>query len=115
MPVRPLVFGCQVTHLVDKVLTMIVAQPLRPDHAVQVGLHEFLYEIDLFKELETGRLENVENGDDVFVAKVPKKLDLAEGAETKHGVVKGGDALDGDLALRGLVDGRAGGRQRVRQ
>ena len=33
------------------------------------------------------------------MVKVAKELDLAEGAEAKHGVVEGGDALDGDAAL----------------
>lgn len=36
---------------------------------------------------------------------VAKKFDFAEGAETKHGVVEGGDAFDGDLALGGDVEG----------
>jgi len=94
-------------YLVDEILTVVVAQTLRSDHAVEVGLHELLDEIDIPERLEAGRLEDVEDGDDVFVAKVAEQLDLAEGAQTEHGVVKRRDALDGDLALRRLVHGRA--------
>ncbi len=35
------------TDLVNEVLTMIVTQILCPDNAVQIGLHQFLDEIDL--------------------------------------------------------------------
>jgi hypothetical protein len=31
------------TDLVDEILTMIVTQFLRPDHSVEVRLHQFLY------------------------------------------------------------------------
>ena len=34
-----------------------------------------------------------------FVAKVAEQLDLAEGAQTEHGVVERRDALYDDLAL----------------
>ena len=85
--------------MVDKVLAVVVAQSLRSDDAVQVGLHELLHEIDVSELLEAGRLEDVEDGDDVFVAKVTEQLDLAESAQTEHGVVEWGDALYGDLAL----------------
>jgi hypothetical protein len=50
--VRPLVFERHVAHLVDNVLTMIVAQPLRPDNEVQVRFHELLHEISLLTGLE---------------------------------------------------------------
>ena len=33
------------------------------------------------------------------MVEVAEELDLAKGTEAKHGVVEGGDALDGDLAL----------------
>ena len=36
---------------------------------------------------------------------VAEELDLAEGAEAKHGMVKGRDALDGHLALGRDVHG----------
>lgn len=41
------------------------------------------------------------------MVEVPEKLDLAERSEAEHAMVERGDALYGDLALRGLVDGRA--------
>lgn len=75
---------------------------------MQVGLHQLLDEIHVSEQLETRRLEDVENGDDVLVAKVAEKFDLAEGAQTKHGMVKGRDTLDRDLSLGRVVDGRAG-------
>lgn len=74
---------------------------------MQVGLHQLLDEIDVFEQLETGRLKDVEDRDNVLMAKVPEKLDLAKGAQTKHGMVERGDTLYGDLPLRWLVDGRA--------
>ena len=86
---------------------MIVAERLRPDDPVEVCFHQFLDEVYFFKVLEGRRAENVEDGDDVLVVKVPEQPDLSEGAQTKHGVVKGGDTLDGDLSLRGEVHRRA--------
>jgi hypothetical protein len=58
-------------------------------------------------DAKAGQLEDVEDGDDVFVAKVAEELDLAEAAQTVHGVVERGDALYRDLALGGLVHGGA--------
>ena len=68
---------------------MVVAQSLRSDDVVQVGLHELLHGIDVSEQLKAGRLEDVEDGDDVFVAKVTEQPDLAECAQTEHGVVEG--------------------------
>lgn len=39
---------------------------------------------------------------------MPEQLDLAQGAETEHGVVEGRDALDCDLATGRYVHRRAG-------
>ena len=44
---------------------------------------------------------------DSRLAKEFEELELSECAETEHGVVKGGDLLDGDLAAGRSVDGRA--------
>lgn len=89
---------------------MIVAECLCADDAMEVGLHELLDEIDLPELCEARGLEDVEDGDDVLVVEVAEKLDLAEGAETEHGVVEGGDSLYGDLALGGDVERGAGGK-----
>ena len=51
-----------------KALEVVVAQSLRSDDVVQVGLHELLHEIDVPEQLEAGRLEDVEDGDNIFVA-----------------------------------------------
>lgn len=59
---------------------MIVAQFLSSDNAMQVSLHQLLDEIYVFEQLETGRLKDIKNGDDIFVAKMPEKFDLAKGA-----------------------------------
>lgn len=93
---------------------MIVAKLLGADDTVKVRLHEFLHEVDLFEFLETGRAEDIEDGDDVLVMKVPEELDLAEGAEAEHGVIEGRYTLDGDLALGRDVDGGAAENVRVR-
>ena len=44
---------------------------------------------------------------DACLAEEFEELELSECAETEHGVVKGGDLLDGDLAAGRSVDGRA--------
>lgn len=91
-------------YLVDKILTVVIGQRLCPDDPMKISLHEFLYEIDLAKVMDILWPEDVEDGDDVLVVKVAEELDLAQGAETEHGVVEGGDALDGDLATGRDVD-----------
>lgn len=40
---------------------------------------------------------------------MPKQLDLAQSTLAEHGMVKGSNALDGDLCTRGNVHGRPGG------
>lgn len=95
------------TDLVYEVLAMIVAKLLGADDTVKVRLHEFLDEVDLLELLETGRTQDVEDGDDILVMKVTEELDLAEGAEAEHGVIEGCYALDGDLALGRDMDGGA--------
>ena len=44
---------------------------------------------------------------DAGLAEELEELELAEGAETEHGVVEGCDLLDGDLATARSVDGGA--------
>nr|GAT50808.1 predicted protein [Mycena chlorophos] len=73
---------------------------------MEVRLHELLDQVDLCELGDGWRAEDVEDCDDVFVVEVAEELNLAEGAETEHGVVEGGYALDGDLAASGVVDGR---------
>lgn len=51
------------TSLVDKVLAMIVAQVLRPDHPVQVGLEQFLHDVNLLEFVERFGLADVQDGD----------------------------------------------------
>lgn len=95
------------TYLIDEVLTMVVAEHLRTYDAMHIGLHEFLHQIDLFELVEGWWAENVEDGNDVLVMKVPEEFDLAQSTETKHGMVKGGDTLDSDFALGREVHRRA--------
>ena len=47
----------------------------------------------------------------IFVVEVLQQLDLSQGPQTEHGVVKGGNLFDGDLLACGLVDGGAGWMQ----
>ena len=86
---------------------MIVAKLLGADDTVEVRLHEFLHEVDFPELLETGRTQYVEDRYDILMMKVPKELDLAEGAEAEHGMIEGCYALDRDLALGRDVDGGA--------
>lgn len=72
----------------------------------------YLNQVDLVKRLITPWLLDIENADDVFVIEVAQELHLTKSSETKHGVVKGGNFLDGDLLARGLVYRRARALQR---
>lgn len=63
-------------------------------------------EIDFGERLIVSRLLNIEDGNDVLVVEVSEELHFSEGSETEHGVVKGGDLLNGDLLSRGFVECR---------
>ena len=95
----------RVAYLVYEILAMIVAKFLGSNDPMEICFHQLLNEIDLLKQFERRRLEYVEDGYDVLVAEVAEELDFAKGAETEHGMVERSDALDGDLPLRGYVDG----------
>jgi hypothetical protein len=86
--------------LVYKILAMVIAQLLSTNDPMKIGLHKFLYEVDLPEAVEIGRSEDVEDGDDILMVKVTKKLYLAESTKTEHGVVEGGDTFYSDAALR---------------
>ena len=84
---------------------MVIAKFLGSYHAMQIRLHEFLHEVDLLEIIETGRSQNVENRDDVFVMEVPQQFYLAQRSQAEHRVIKWGDTLDCDLSLGGYVYG----------
>ena len=67
-----------------------------------------LNEVDLGKGLVVSRPLNVKNGDDILVVEISQQLHLAQSAQAEHGVVKGGDLLDGHFLSRRLVECRAG-------
>lgn len=46
----------------------------------------------------------------IFMVEVFQELNFAESAQTKHGMVKGQNALDGDHLACGLVNSRANTR-----
>jgi hypothetical protein len=52
-------------YLVDEVLTMIVTQVLRPDHSVEIRLHQFLDEVHFFEAFEGGWLNDVQDCDNL--------------------------------------------------
>lgn len=56
---------------------------------MKICLHQFLYEIDFLEIVETWRLKDIDDRDDIFVMKVTKKFDLAESPKTEHRVIKG--------------------------
>lgn len=58
-----------------------------------------LDQVNLLEIMQGGRLEDVENADDVFVVEVTKELDFSEGTQAEHRMVEGSDALDSDLSL----------------
>lgn len=67
----------------------------------------YLNEVDLVKAVIASRLLDVKDGDDVFVVEIAQQLHLSQGSQTEHGVVEGGDFLDGNLLSRRLVNCRA--------
>jgi hypothetical protein len=86
-------------HLINKILAVIIAQVLRPDNAMKICLHEFLYKEHFREIFDAWRLENIKDCDDVFMAKVTEEFDLAKSAQTKHGMIKRSNFLDSDMAL----------------
>jgi hypothetical protein len=58
---------------------------------------KYLNEVDLLEAIIASRLLDVEDGDDVFVVEIAQQLHLSQGSQTEHGVVEGGDLLDGNL------------------
>jgi hypothetical protein len=86
-------------HLVYEVLAVVVAEFLCPDDTMQIGLHQLLHKIHLVEIINTWGIKDVKYGNDVFVAKVAQKLDLAKSSQTEHGVLKGRDALDCNFTL----------------
>jgi len=91
--------------LIDKVLTVVIAKLLGSYHAMQIRLHEFLYEVNFLEVIEAGGSQYVENRDDVLMMEVAQQLYLAQRSQAEHGVIKGGDSLDCDLSLGGYVYG----------
>lgn len=96
------------TDLVYKVLAMIIAQLLGTDDTMKVGLHELLDKVNLGELVYTTGLEDIKDGDDVFVMKVSEEFYFTESPETKHSMVEGGDAFDSNFALSEHVGCGAG-------
>lgn len=67
----------------------------------------YLNKIDLVEAIVASGLLDIEDGDDVFVVEIAQQLHLSQSSQTEHGVIEGGDLLDGNLLSRGLVNGRA--------
>lgn len=65
-----------------------------------------LDEIDFVERVIASGLLDIENRDNVFMVKVSKKLHFAKSSETKHGMIKRCNLLDGHLLARRLVNGR---------
>jgi hypothetical protein len=52
-------------YLIDKVLTVVIAQVLRSNHSVQIRFHQFLNKVHLLEVLVGRGLHDVENVDDL--------------------------------------------------
>lgn len=59
-----------------------------------------LYKIHLPEGFHTLGTEDVEDGDDILVVKMPQEFNLPQRAQGEHGMVEGCNSLYGDLALR---------------
>jgi hypothetical protein len=51
--------------LVNEILTVIIRQVLSPDNTVKISLHQLLDEVDFFELIQSGRLDDVQNRDDL--------------------------------------------------
>ena len=71
-------------YLIDEILTMVITQLLCTYYTMKICLHQFLYEVDLLEIVETWRLQDINDCDDIFVVKVAKKLNLTESSKTEH-------------------------------
>lgn len=60
--------------LIDEVLSVIVREVLGTNDTMHVSLHEFLNEIDLFKGIDGGWFDNVEDGDDLVDCQYPSLI-----------------------------------------
>lgn len=67
----------------------------------------YLDEIHLVEGVIAPGSLDIKDGDDVFMVEVAEKLHLSESTETEHGMIKGGDLLDGHLLSGWLVYRRA--------
>jgi hypothetical protein len=65
-----------------------------------------LNEVNLGEGIQTARLLDVQNGDDVLMVEVAQQLHFTQRPQAEHGMVKGRNLLDGDFLARGLVDSR---------
>jgi len=50
---------------------------------------------------------NIKDGNDILVVEVSEELHLTKRSEAEHGVVEGGNLLDGNFLTGRLVDRRA--------
>jgi hypothetical protein len=57
----------------------------------------YLNQINFLERLVISGLLNIQDGDDVFMIEVSKKLHFSQCSQTEHGVVEGCDLLDGYL------------------
>lgn len=64
---------------------MIITQILSPDDPVQVGLEEFLYDIDFLEFIVRLGLANVENGDQLWPSPEGVRLSPTQGVEPGAG------------------------------
>jgi hypothetical protein len=74
---------------------------------MKIRFHELLHEIDLLEIIDGGGLKDIEDRNNVLMMEMAKELNLAECAQTKHGVIKRCNSLNGDLSLRRNMNGRA--------
>jgi hypothetical protein len=52
-------------YLIDKVLTVVIAQVLRSNHSVQIRFHQLLNKVHLLEVLVGGGLHDIQNVDDL--------------------------------------------------
>jgi len=72
-----------------------------------------LDEVDFLEVFDVRWLEYVEDRDNVFMIEVAKQLDLAQGAQTEHRMIKGRNTFDGYFALRWYMDCGTASRDKV--
>lgn len=76
-------------HLEEKVLAVIICESLRRlNNLMQIGIHEFINQIDILEVSPMTRHHYVFQCDHIFMLKMPKKLQFSQSSQSVNTVLK---------------------------